>query len=186
MARILVDSEYVRRIIREEIYDDKYRSALFSTLFNTGTPVTREQASDMMDGKLGKFALTVPTLVRSEVGKHLASSSGVTELLSEHRNRVADELRIHQSDVQRSLDQNKRNLEQTHSLQLERTKQSMEQASKQVVDKMLKTDDGGTIVKGIEGRLRSDQNMMFYGGIVASFAAGVVGGFVGAAMKRVN
>ncbi|CAH6418448.1 Hypothetical protein HVR_LOCUS157 [uncultured virus] len=183
-TRVFVDAEGVRRIVRDEIQNNEYQKALWNALFSAGHPITKDQASDMMDGKIGNFALRIPTLVRDEAGKFLLSSTGISEMLTNHRSRVNEDLRDHQSQIEVIMRRNITDLNTSHELQLNTTKRAMEDASKTTVDKILRSDEGGAIMKGIEEKLRGNQNMMFYGGILASLAAGALGGFIGANMRK--
>ena len=84
MSRFYTDAD-VRRIVRDEIDNDKYRTALFSALFGSSRPITREQATDLVNGKIGTFSMTIPYIVNSEVNKILLNNSGINSIFSAYR-----------------------------------------------------------------------------------------------------
>ena len=182
MSRI--DADSVRRIVRDEIDNDKYRRALFSALFGSSKPISREQATDLIDGKIGAFSLTIPTIVTSEVTKILLNNSAINSIFTAHRAELQHNLNAHRTEVEQRMVKNLSDLEKAHSSQLTETKRAMNEASKITVNKILSSDEDGAIIQGIENKVRSDQNKMFYGSIFASLAAGIIGGFLGVGMRR--
>lgn len=184
MARVYTDADAVRRIVRDEIDNDKYRTALFSALFGSSKPINREQANDLVNGKIGIFSMTIPSLVNSEVTKILYNNSGINSIFTAHRAKLQQDLNIHSREVEGKMSKNLSDLTRAHETQLAATKQAMNEASKETVKKIIFSDEGGAIIKGIEHKIRSDQNTMFYGSIFASLAAGLIGGFIGMGMRR--
>ena len=184
MSRIYVDADTVRHIVRDEINNDKYRTALFSSLFGSSKPISREQANDLVEGKIGTFSMTIPTLVNSEVVKLLLHNSGINSIFAAHCAKLQQDLNTHSGEVGGKMRKNLYDLTHIHEIQLMETKRAMNEASKETVNKILCSDEGGAIIKCIEDKVRSDQNTMFYGSIFASLAAGVIGGFIGMGMRR--
>lgn len=167
------DRETIRNIVRDELDNQQFRQALWQSLFKSGPPITRDQANDLIDGKLGKYSQNLSTQVTNEVERSLVNKSGVKSMLD-----------AHQRTVQQKLESNKHDLELAHKRQLEKTKEEMSAQSKLVVTNLINTDEGSSIVKGIENRLSDRQDRLFYSNICLGLAAGLLGGVISSSLNK--
>lgn len=178
------DESTIRRIVKDELNNQQYINSLLSALYPKEPPLSQYQTENIVDGKLGRYALTLNEKVIKQVEKTLTNRHDIQTMLDDHRETTNTLLRNHQLEVSRMMNENKTGLKRLHYLQIVSTKAEMEHAATQVVNKMLTTDDGGTIVKCLDEKSKQRLEKAFYGTICFAVIAGFVGGIVGSQINK--
>lgn len=81
-------------------------------MFKSVPHITRDQANDLIDGKLCKYSQNLSTQVIKEVERSLINKRGVKSIFD-----------TYQITVQHKLQLNKHHIELAHKTQLEKTKE---------------------------------------------------------------
>ena len=179
-SNILIDTDNIRNMIKNEISDHHFRAFLVSHLFGSDErPMNRQQITDLCNSTVGHFsAVTLPSLVYKEVNSILLTNNGITSILNNCKESVEKLIKSHNSKVNDDLKKQKDELERIRREQIEQTRQDMRRIGQDTVKSLINSDDGKSIIKGIEDNVRSSK-MFTYGGVsLLALFSSIVGGLI--------
>lgn len=158
-----MSDEHIRGIVRNEITSQWACDQFYRQLYGVGQPVNEAMLAHYVSrGELSAILNNeVKSRVFEDVHRIMGTTIGIQELFARYRDDLDGNLRVHAKNIENQ------------------TVSRLQDAQGQVINDILRTDDGNRIITAVEHRV--SPGIGFYAGIaVLGFAAGGMAGAMAA------
>lgn len=176
----------VKRIVKEQIYKDKFRSHILNLMTRPSETISRQSINDIIDHRLSKHEKMVEAVAKSMILESLKTESGIKSTLDQLNENFKQSSRNLSDSFDKKLNENIEEIKITHNKFLEKSEKRIEQSTLTAVKNIERLDEHNLVIRRIQDNVKYSYYTTSFFTIALSVVGGIAGGYFGISLFNGN